>query len=76
MGLKVIINEKINGIPGEYGKDFMKIKFNAGHNLSLNKILKIYNITIVFRCFLRRQQVLSSRFFRRMFVWIMNVKVW
>ena len=49
MGLKVITNEKINGIPGEYGKDFMKIKFEAGHNLPLNKIPKLYNTTIVFR---------------------------
>ena len=34
---------------GEYEKDFMKIKFNSGDNLPLNKILKIHNMTIVIR---------------------------
>ena len=34
---------------GEYGKDFMKIKFNSDDNLPLNKILKIHNMTIVIR---------------------------
>ena len=41
--------EEINGKPGEYGKDFMKIKFNSEHNLLLKKILKLYNLTIVVR---------------------------
>ena len=34
---------------GEYEKDFMKIKFNSGDNLPLNKILKIHNMAIVVR---------------------------
>ena len=41
--------EKINDKPGEYGKDFMKIKFNSDDNLSLNKILRLHNLTIVAR---------------------------
>ena len=41
--------EKINDKPSEYGKDFMKIKFNSGFNLSLNKILKLHNLTIIVR---------------------------
>ena len=40
--------KKINGgKAGEYGKDFMKIKFNSDNNLPLNKILKLHNLTIV-----------------------------
>ena len=34
---------------GEYGKDFMKIKFSSDDNLPLNKILKIHNMTTVIR---------------------------
>ena len=34
---------------GEYGKDFMKIKFNSDDNLPLNKRLKIHNMAIVIR---------------------------
>ena len=41
--------EKINDKPGKYGKDFMKIKFNSDDNLSLNKILRLHNLTIVAR---------------------------
>ena len=33
----------------EYDKDFMKIKFNCDNNLTLNKTLKLCNMTIVFR---------------------------
>ena len=32
---------------GEYEKYFMKIKFNSDENFSLNKMLKIHNMTIV-----------------------------
>ena len=41
--------EKVNNKSGEYGKDFMKIKFNSDDKLPLNKMLKIHNMTIVFR---------------------------
>ena len=39
----------IDDKPGEYGKDFMKIKFSSDDNLPLNKILKIHNLTIIVR---------------------------
>ena len=39
----------MNDKPGEYRKNFMKIKFNLDHNLSLNKILKLHNLTVVVR---------------------------
>ena len=36
--------EKIDNKSGEYGKDFMKIKFNSGDSLPLNKTRKLDNI--------------------------------
>ena len=39
--------EKVNNKLGEYGKDFMKIKFNSDDNLALNKTLKLHNMTII-----------------------------
>ena len=39
--------EKINNKSGEYGKDFMKIKFNSDDSLPLNKTLKLHNMTIM-----------------------------
>ena len=47
-----IINEigTINGSKeDEYGKDFMKIKFDTDNNLPLNKTLKLHNLTIIIR---------------------------
>ena len=41
--------EKINNKQGEYGKDFMKIKFNSDDNLPLNKILKLHMLTVIVR---------------------------
>ena len=41
--------KKLNNKLGEYGKDFMKIKFNFDDNLPLNKTLKLHNITIIIR---------------------------
>ena len=42
----VIIN---GGKPGEYGKDFMKIKFNSHHNLPLNITLKLHKMIRIIR---------------------------
>ena len=42
--------KKINdGQLGEYGKDYVKIKFNSDDNLLLNKILKFRVLTIIIR---------------------------
>ena len=39
--------ETINGDKkGEYGKDFIKIKFDTDDHLSLNKQLKLHMLTI------------------------------
>ena len=48
MGWKKL-NKKIDDKPGEYGKYYMKIKFNSDDNLSLNKLLKLHMLTIIVR---------------------------
>ena len=35
---------------GEYGKGFMKIKFDTGDNLPLNKQLKLHMLTLIVGC--------------------------
>ena len=47
-GIKKLI-EKINDKPGEYEKDFMKIKFNSDYNWPFNKTLRLCNVTIAVR---------------------------
>ena len=41
-GIKNEIETINSGIKGEYGKDFVKIKFNTDDNLPLNKPLKVH----------------------------------
>ena len=41
--------EKIDNKSGEYGKDYMKIKFNSDDNLPLNKPLKLHMLKIIAR---------------------------
>ena len=45
-GIKNFI-EKINNKPSEYGKDYIKIKLNSDDDLSLDKPLKFYMLTII-----------------------------
>ena len=49
------IKNKIKAINGgkenDYGKDYMKIKFNSDDDLPLNKLLKFHLMTIIIRCF-------------------------
>ena len=51
-GIENEIERINNGKKGEYGKDFMKIKFNTDDNLPLNKPLKLHLLTIIVRCIL------------------------
>ena len=48
-----VIKSKIKtingGKEGEYGKDFMKIKFDTDNDLPLNKPLKLHMVTIIVR---------------------------
>ena len=48
-GIKDQIKKINNVIVGEYGKDYMKIKFDSDDNLPLNKILKFRVLTIIIR---------------------------
>ena len=41
--------ERRDDKPGEYEKDFMKIKFNSDDNLPLDKILKLHILTVIVR---------------------------
>ena len=41
--------DKMDDKPSEYGKDFMKIKFNSDDSLHLNKILKLDMLTVIAR---------------------------
>ena len=48
--IKTINDSECNSVEsGEYGKDYIKIKFNSDDNLPLNKILKLHNLTIIVR---------------------------
>ena len=37
-------------VKNEYGKDIVKIKFSTDDNLSLNKPLKLYLLTVIAKC--------------------------
>ena len=41
--------KKISDKPGDYDQKYIKIKFDLDHNLSLNKILKLHNLTVIVR---------------------------
>ena len=57
----------INGVKeNDYGKDYMKIKFNSDDDLPLNKPLKFHAMTIIIRSVF--EEALSTKCFRRRFV--------
>ena len=68
----------INGSkPGKYGKDFMKIKFNSDDNWPLNKTMKFHNMAMIVRCVSEKDgKVYPQNFFRRVFVWVINARLW
>ena len=41
--------KRVHDKPGEYDKDFMKIKFDSDDNLSLGRILKLHILTVIVR---------------------------
>ena len=47
----------------EYTKDYTKIKFNSDDNLTLNKPLKFYQMTITIRCVLSEDNNLYPQLF-------------
>ena len=48
-GIKNEIETINGGKEGKYDEDFMKIKFETDDDLPLNKLLKLYMLTIVVR---------------------------
>ena len=48
-GIKNEIKTINGGKENDYGKDYMKIKFNSDDDLPLNKQLKFHNMTITIR---------------------------
>ena len=61
------IKNKIKAINGskenDYGKDYMKIKFNSDDDLPLNKPLKFHLMTIIIRCVLSEDGKLYPQLF-------------
>ena len=63
-GIKNEIETINGGKKGEYGKDFMKIKFNTDDNLPLNKPLKLHLLTIIVRYIFEE----DSKFYPRLYL--------
>ena len=61
------IKNKIKAINGDkendYGKDYMKIKFNSDDDLPLNKLVKFRLMTIIIRCVFSEDGKLYSQLF-------------
>ena len=56
--------ETINGGKrGEYGKDFVKIKFDTGDSLLLNKLLKLHLLIITVRSIFEEDGKLCPQFY-------------
>ena len=74
-GIKYEI-EIINGSkPGEYGKDFIKIKFASDDTLPLNKIIQFHNMTIIVRSIFEEDgKFYPQVFFWWMFVWVIQMR--
>ena len=67
-GIKNEIETINGGKKGEYGKDFMKIKFNTDDNLPLNKPLKLHLLTIIVRCIFEEDGKFYLQLYLRLFV--------
>ena len=58
-------NEAITGgKEGEYGRDFMKIKFDRDDNLPLNKTLKLHLLTRIVGCIFEE----DSKFYPQLYL--------
>ena len=47
----------------EYGKDYMKIKFNSDNSLPLNKPLKFHNMSVTIRCLFSEENKIYPQVF-------------
>ena len=68
--------EKINDKPGEYGKKIMKIKFELDDSLPLNKILKLYNLTIIVRSVFEEDEKYYPQIFLDVCLNYKNAAIW
>ena len=48
-GIKNSIEKRNDSKAGEYGKNFIKIKFNSDNNLPLNEILNLHMLAVIVR---------------------------
>ena len=48
-GIKIEIKAINSGKENDYGKDYMKIKFNSDNDLPLNRPLRFYAMTMIIR---------------------------
>ena len=62
-GTKNKIKTINSGKDNDYGKDYMKIKFNSDNDLPLNKPLKFHAMTIIIKSFFEEGGKLSSQVF-------------
>ena len=62
-GIKDQIIKINDGQIGEYGKDYMKIKFDSDDNLPLNKILKFRILTIIIKNIFENDGKYYAQFF-------------
>ena len=62
-GTKNEIKAINDGKENDYGKDYMKIKFNSHYDLPLNKPLKFYAMTIIIRSVLEEDGKLYPQLF-------------
>ena len=62
-GIKDQIKKINNAKLGEYGKDYMKIKFDSNDRLPLNKTLKFRILTIIARKFFEKDGEYYPKFF-------------
>ena len=51
------------GKEGEYGNNFMKIKFDTNANLLLNKALKLYILTAITKCVFKKDGKLHPQIY-------------
>ena len=63
MKKQVEFKSLIEKIYGEYGKHFIKTKFNLDDNVILNKTLKLHNLTIVVRFIFQAESKHYPQFF-------------
>ena len=63
-GIKNEIETINSGKKVEYGKNFMKVKFNTDDNLPLNEPLKLHLLTIIVRCLFEE----DSKFYPQLYL--------